>query len=140
MRVAFIFKALLTLVLLALASGKCGTHQPGVADQRFDKPAADHTRFTAPCATCHEETRFPANVDIDAKGAALTVAHGFGRSCGECHEYAKAAPSWLPTAHTHTAADVSCLGCHYLASEGNPHTPRGDCVSCHSFPQWSVTR
>lgn len=127
------------IMMLAGLGHSCGTKQPGVVDTRFNKPLTDHTRFTAPCASCHEETRLPASADIDIKtGLALTVPHGFGRSCDGCHQYDPAAPSWRPVVHLHTPADVSCFGCHTLAGEAATHPARGDCISCHAFPTWKV--
>jgi hypothetical protein len=119
----------------------CGVKQPGVTDTRYSSPAADHARFTDPCAACHENRRLSPTIDL------VTVKHGFGRECAECHQYVAASPNWKPKAYTHIPTPPACLGCHSLPGESAKFKPtahsggqlRGDCAACHRFgTQWKV--
>jgi hypothetical protein len=128
------------LFVSLLLSG-CGVKQPKVDNPKFSTPAADHARFTDPCAACHEYRRLPATKDL------TVVAHGFGRECSECHQYLATGPSWTPKSYSHSPTPPACLGCHSLPGEMAKFNPaahsngqlRGDCAGCHKFgTQWKV--
>jgi hypothetical protein len=129
-------------LFVSLLLSHCGVKQPKVENPKFASPAADHARFTDPCAACHEYRRLPATQDL------TVVAHGFGRECSECHQYLATGPSWSPKAYSHSPTPPACLGCHSLPGEmakfAKPaaHSNgqlRGDCAACHRFgTQWKV--
>lgn len=126
-------------VLLGVLLAACGGKQPQIADSRFKLPTVDHTRFTDPCATCHESTRLPSSDELQL-GSPVKVAHGLGASCGQanCHVY-NPTTLWKPIAFTHNPAPTSCWGCHAVTRETGGHEARGDCVSCHVYKaNWKV--
>lgn len=133
--------ACFTGLFVSLLLSQCGVKQPKVENPKFASPAADHARFTDPCAACHEYRRLPATKDL------TVVAHGFGRECSECHQYLATGPSWSPKTYSHSPTPPACLGCHSLPGEMEKYNPaahsngqlRGDCAPCHKFgTQWKV--
>lgn len=143
-------KRLLSVLFLCLSGlfvslllSQCGTKQPKVENKLYSTPYANHLRFTDACASCHEYRRMPPTKDL------VTVPHGFGRECAECHQYATTGtPSWTPKFYAHNPKPAACLGCHSLPGEAtkfnaNAHAPnqtlRGDCAGCHQFgTKWKV--
>ncbi len=132
-QLSLLIRSLLSM-LIGLCVVQCGVKQPAVQNKKFANPVADHTRFTDPCSSCHESTRLGATKDL------VTVPHGFGRDCAECHEYLATGPSWGPKAYTHNPTPKACLGCHSLPGEMSKFGKttahgggqlRGDCAPCH---------
>lgn len=119
--------------LLAALGAACGGKQPQISDTRFKLPTVDHSRFTDPCASCHESSRLPPSAELQA-GVPINVAHGLGASCGQanCHVY-NATTLWKPVAYTHNPAPTSCWGCHAVTREAGGHAARGDCKTCHVY-------
>ncbi|MCX6130945.1 MAG: hypothetical protein NTX25_18045 [Proteobacteria bacterium] len=114
-----------------------------MTNAKFASPTPDHSRFTEPCSSCHESTRLAATKDL------VTVAHGFGRNCGECHQYDAKAPTWAPLSYSHKPTPTACLGCHSLPGEAakfkatahNSGQLRGDCAPCHQDgTAWDVAK
>lgn len=115
----------LILLLLALSAGCAGDRTPTPA-ANFESAIPDHTKFTDPCSTCHESSRYPL---VD------NVVHGFGRDCAECHAYTPTTP-WKPLPFSHFPKPKECLGCHPKDRPAAPHVQVLDCAGCHKFPTW----
>ncbi len=92
----------------------------------------DHTSYLTNCAYCHASVRPVLTGDIK---------HGEGQSCEKCHTY-DITRRWKSTVvgFSHTPTPASCLACHSTKRPAPPHDAAGDCVTCHSNPDWAVLK
>ncbi|MBC7659318.1 MAG: hypothetical protein H7249_06380 [Chitinophagaceae bacterium] len=134
------WRSLIMMTFLATITGlwmivSCGTKQPAVVDQTLKNPtnSLSHVNLTSNCQRCHEAERPAPNVDIVlATNAPLSVAHGLGGDCLQCHSFGQFT-NVNAFAKGHNPPPKACMGCHSRARQKTVHVPRGECVTCHSF-------
>jgi hypothetical protein len=102
----------------------------------------DHNPTPTSCNECHENK---SPLALKQKGRPV-LPHPQTRDCNECHTY----NDWVtPVTFDHNPAPASCNECHAgrssqdLVKKGPPvlpHPQGRDCVDCHTFNDWKVTK
>jgi hypothetical protein len=122
-------------LLLGMLIVGCGGNQPKVVGeaQKNTSTSISHVNLTSNCSDCHLQDRGADSVDIDSKtGDPLTVTHGLGADCSECHAF-PSFPTIIQKAKLHSPAPSVCMGCHSRATTMAQHAARGECATCHRF-------
>lgn len=98
----------------------------------------DHLATPQTCVECHSGIN-----QLAPKKGRPPLPHTQTGDCVDCHSF----NDWKAIASfTHNPSPSSCLSCHgsrpanVLEQKGRPDLPHpaaGDCVSCHTFPNWN---
>jgi len=115
-------------LLILGVTGACGK-KPAVEEEGLKNPFDNigHVNFLGDCADCHETERKAPAVDLN-----ITVAHGFGKDCSECHTF-PVFGNLKAELIAHNPPPTQCMGCHNRITENTQHPPFGECASCHRF-------
>lgn len=124
---------LLTLLWHLVIVSACQVSRPQ-AGKTSEQPSFEHAKFVqTACTECHEK---------DRPEAFLTVPHGGGKNCEQCHvskDEKNDLTHWLPRrSYSHKPDPTACFDCHIKERpDTKTHPKTGECVGCHKHgPIW----